>query len=144
MLIVVLLLSALSGARAAKTGSITSILKMFTQDTDTHCPKGQKLWPMFVLNNTLHPGCTHARLKADPKDKVALLAAAEILRRRGHAEAETAAVAMAGTAPSKFVEHWWYLGPFVIGKHEIDGDPAAHNVFGSGPSLDAVMYSEVR
>ena len=33
------------------------------------------------------------------------------------------------------VLHWFYLGPFVIGKHELDGDPAFDAPFGPVPNI---------
>lgn len=128
-------------ALGAKPDAASGVLKALSDISGPRCPTGQALWPMFVANNTLHVKCVLARLKADSKDKVANLAAAEIFRHHGYLEEEAVALKAARGGPSKFVTHWWYLGPFPIGKHEIDGDPAANSM--QHPSIDTLLYSEV-
>ncbi len=113
------------------------------------CTTRRVYWPAAVL--APEAGCVATRLQKDGADAVAWMSLAKLFSERSqeaHAEAAVrqAAVALKNRACSPFVRHWWYLGPFVIGKHEIDGDPTYDEPF-HGPGnvpLDAVLFSEVR
>lgn len=112
------------------------------------CPHSA-YWPTDVIDATSNPGCIFARLKSNKKDEVAWTALASLFESQQRINLAKAAIGQARSIAAKVspaVRQWWYLGPFTIGKHEIDGDPAfEHPYFGPHTvPISAALSSEVR
>ena len=145
------LISVLLVSSAAKVDKDRLIEYVASTLTSTSCKAASQYWVGHVLNASLSLPCIIARLKKDNKDGVAWAALGmhfESADMRDHAKSSFsyARAGLGKRSCSRTVKHWWYLGPFTIGKHEIDGDPVFDAPYSDGPldvPLDAILYSEV-
>jgi hypothetical protein len=105
---------------------------------------------MYALNTSLPRAipCLVARMKSNQNDPLAMLGLASILSMHNKLEDHSGLKGVVETLRDEpFVKHWWYLGPFPIGKHEIDGDPTFNRIDISHglpvANLSSVFYCEV-